>query len=160
MGGTPESAASLVPIREGEVEPYFAMHARVGQITGGIEIDAVRGSGVKAFPTECRGCGARDVCDGIDPKYLARHGTAEMRPYTHVEQQGTLLEERRRYLPPFFVKRAQYAKMKDVIRSFFDPEATDSVAEYWPVRVPADQQIDRPEHPTFRPETPRASSPV
>jgi pyrroloquinoline quinone biosynthesis protein E len=122
MGGTPDEAAGLIPIVEGEVEPYFGMRARSLRITDEITADAVRGANIKAFPPSCGPCDAREVCDGVDPKYLARHDASEMRPYAHIEAAGTLLEARRRYLPPFFVKRAPQTKMRDVVRPFFRPE--------------------------------------
>ena len=122
MGGSPAEAAGLVPIEEGKVEPYFALRERTLQVTDSIVAKHVRGSAIKAFPTACESCAAFDVCDGVDPKYLARHDSSELRPYATAGTTGTLLDARRRYLPPFFVKRQPSAKMRDVVRPFFQPQ--------------------------------------
>jgi wyosine [tRNA(Phe)-imidazoG37] synthetase (radical SAM superfamily) len=72
----------------------------------------------KVFPERCRGCAAAYVCDGIDPRYLAERGDAELRPYSAFR--GDLLDrERLTYLPAFICKTAPLAEVRSAVRAAF-----------------------------------------
>jgi len=72
----------------------------------------------KVYPEKCHSCAAAFVCDGIDPRYLAERGDAELEPYT--EFRGDLLDrERLAYLPAFICKTAPFADARGAVRAAF-----------------------------------------
>ena len=117
MGGTPEYCASVIPLREGEIETHLTYKAVDATIGTGVKVSGVRGD-LKCFCEKCSRCGARDVCDGIDPNYLRIYGPDEFSPYDQVEK-APMQSERYQYPAPFFVKTDQYTDMKSVITAAF-----------------------------------------
>ncbi|MGQ9689521.1 MAG: glycosyltransferase family 2 protein, partial [Desulfobaccales bacterium] len=118
FGGDPEFCASLIPIREGEVEPSFAYEDLDLSLDNGLRLMGRRGQ-AKYFPEKCRSCQARMTCDGVDLNYLKLCGTEELSPYA--EPEGAPRQRARvDYIPPFIVKTEPYTGMKKVVRAAFD----------------------------------------
>jgi hypothetical protein len=80
----------------------------------------------KVFPEKCRGCHALEICDGVDRRYLAEHGDAELKPFT--EFRGKVIDlERARYLPAFISKTAPFADARGAVRAAFAEIRSDEL---------------------------------
>ncbi len=125
MGGLPEYCASVIPIKEGEIEAHLALQPANGPIGPGVMITGTRGN-MKYFCEKCTQCGARGVCDGIDPNYLKFYGTGEFTPYEQIER-APLQAARYRYQAPFLVKTEQFADMKSAVAETFRIHSPESI---------------------------------
>ncbi len=117
FGGTPGYCASVITLKEGEIETHLKYNAVDATIGTGVKVTGTRGN-LKYFSENCSKCGAKDVCDGIDPNYLRIYGPDEFSPYDQVEK-APIQSGRYQYQAPFFVKTDQYTDMKSVIADAF-----------------------------------------
>jgi len=104
FGGAPAQCAARLAVPQGGVDAAFRKHAADETLPNGVRIVARRGSAMKAFPSQCGGCAAREVCDGVDPQYLAQHGADEFVPYEGPLWRFPVHEQRAAYPIPFMVK--------------------------------------------------------
>ncbi|MEO1765706.1 glycosyltransferase [Thiobacter aerophilum] len=118
FGGTPAQCAARLPVREGGIEDYLTFRPTQAQHDNGVRVTGVRGANLKHFGEPCARCGAREVCDGIDPNYLKNHGPDEFVPYDTPER-APLHRARYTYIMPFLVKTEPYADMKAVVKEAF-----------------------------------------
>ncbi|HYC23087.1 MAG TPA: glycosyltransferase [Candidatus Bathyarchaeia archaeon] len=107
FGGSPEFCAQPLPLRRGDIDPAFAYRPVQARLANGVEVTGMRGEQRKLFAGPCRDCSAREVCDGIDPNYLAQYGDGELAPYREGDFTSPVHGARAAYPPPFRVKTEQ-----------------------------------------------------
>ena len=153
FGGTPAQCAARLAVEQGGVDAAFRKHAADETLPNGVRIVARRGSAMKAFPAQCGGCAAREVCDGVDPQYLAQHGADEFVPYQGPLWRFPVHEQRAAYPIPFMVKTAQdepiRAAVAEAIKALPAPardHATPSAGPVSPTTAdtPADRAVAEP----------------
>ena len=105
----PAYCSELLPIPDSGVREQFAFAPLAETSPGGVDLIGMRGDHFKLFPSVCRDCAALPACDGVDPKYLERNGTGELRPFGQASLTGPLLSARLGYGPAHRVKASQYA---------------------------------------------------
>lgn len=110
-------------IRPGAPE-VMGMRLGLRDFDPGVPLDLVNEAGIvarrsgKVYPAKCQSCAAALICDGIDPRYLAERGDAELQPYS--EFRGDLLDrERLAYLPAFICKTAPDGDARGAVRVAF-----------------------------------------
>jgi glycosyltransferase involved in cell wall biosynthesis/MoaA/NifB/PqqE/SkfB family radical SAM enzyme len=137
FGGAPAQCAKPLAVRQGDIDAAFRKEPASRTLANGVRIVAARGGGVKAFPSQCGSCAARDVCDGIDPNYLAQHGADEFVPYDGPTWDFPVHRARAEYPGPFLVKTAQDEDMRTPVAAAVAggalPERVDAVTS--PPRV-------------------------
>ncbi|MCL4533651.1 MAG: glycosyltransferase [Bacteroidetes bacterium] len=119
FGGPPAFCAAMLPLRQGQIDGAFAYHPLNMHHPNGVEVIGARGNNVKHFAASCEACRAREVCDGIDPNYLARYGADEFVPYTEGEWPFPVHSQRAAYLAPFLVKTEQYEDMRSAVAAAY-----------------------------------------
>ncbi len=117
----PEYCAAPLAVPPGGPREVYALVREPRRIDGGREGSlatvARRGDAFKVFPGPCAACPAMEFCDGVDPKYLALRGDADLSPLRGFDGGNTppLPACRRAYLPAFAVKTGPFANMRRAI---------------------------------------------
>jgi GT2 family glycosyltransferase len=117
FGGAPAQCASRLPVPQGDIDPIFRKQPADETLPNGVRVIARRGSSMKAFPSPCASCSAREVCDGVDPQYLAQHGADEFEPYTGPLWRFPVHEQRAAYPIPFMIKTEPEEAIRDAVAS-------------------------------------------
>ena len=129
LGGSPELCASVLPLKEGEIEAQLAYRSLNTQFDNGTKVTGTRGN-AKFFSDKCVECRAKDVCDGIDPNYLMNYGSSEFSPYSANEYEKAPMQKARyKYKIPFIIKTEQYTDMKRMVAEEFKEFNTQSSKE-------------------------------
>lgn len=149
MGGSPELCATPIALKEGDIEPHLHYRSQNQLLENGAQVTGSRGD-LKLFSGPCSTCSARNVCDGIDPKYLKLYGSSEFKAYKEA-QTAPLQKERVPYRIPFLVKTDQFVDMKAVVREEFaryreqlasqTPASVTVTEEASPARPPIDISV-------------------
>ena len=119
QGGNPEFCASVIPIKQHEIEDHLRYTDIEYVHENGIKLTGARGN-FKHFADVCSKCTAKDVCDGIDPNYLKIYGSGEFTPYQENVGKSPIQKDRYNYNIPFLVKTSQYEDMKKIIVDEFN----------------------------------------
>ena len=120
FGGPPSVCADKYPIKQGEIEKAYAFIPQKLKMPNGIRVIGMRGKHFKYFSSKCHNCAAINVCDGVDPNYLANYGDNELIPYETDLGVGPVASPRLAYTPPFFVKTNQSSDMKSICKEAFN----------------------------------------
>ena len=78
-----------------------------------IPIIAVRGNGIKVYPSACSECSMRQQCDGIDPKYIQQYGQSEFIPYRSSVRNYPITTSRASNSGVHIVKYSQHASSSE-----------------------------------------------
>jgi molybdenum cofactor biosynthesis enzyme MoaA len=121
---SPRDQGERISIAAGQPSPGAAIFRVKGQVKD-ISLIAGRGSIeniVRAMPaSSCGQCSAIEVCDGVDPRYLAAHGVGELVPYVDDNRGSVLDKDRLAYRAAFFVKLKPRADVRSQVRKALKP---------------------------------------